>query len=140
MKVYIITSGIYSDYSIDTVYMDKESAIAHLIAHSKDAIYDGMRIEEYEVGEKKSAHGKQIYEVNLYRGEWHIEVANAIEDSEYYINGMIRAERLRHQHPTQAEWSFTQIVITDRGEDVALKIAQDNFYMKKLKMIEEGKV
>lgn len=138
MKAYIVTSGEYSDYSIDAVYMDRESAEAYLMAHYKDS-WGGMRVEEYEVGEQKSAHGKRIYEVNLYRGKWYIKATNAIEGADY-TEGIIQAERYPHQHPSQAKWSFTQTVITDRGEDVALKIAQDNFYMLKQKQIEEGRV
>lgn len=52
MKVYIVTSGEYSDYCIRKVFLDKEKAdkCAEL-ANRIGAAYDDCRVEEYETSD-----------------------------------------------------------------------------------------
>ena len=49
MKIYIITSGCYSDYHIDAVTDDKEKAEFLKLKYSNE--YDPANIEEYDTDE-----------------------------------------------------------------------------------------
>jgi hypothetical protein len=49
MKVYVVTRGEYSDYSIDKVFLDKEKAEKYAELYSKGNCYDTTRVEEYIV-------------------------------------------------------------------------------------------
>jgi hypothetical protein len=51
MKVYVITSGEYSDYSIDRVFLDKEKAERYVKLSQGE--YDSTRLEEYETDDDK---------------------------------------------------------------------------------------
>lgn len=46
-KIYIVTSGNYSDYSIDAVFSTKEKAVDYVEQHGTY-----FRIEEYDIGEE----------------------------------------------------------------------------------------
>lgn len=46
MKVYIVTSGEYSDYMINQVFLDREKAELYCAAQETD--WDKPRIEEYD--------------------------------------------------------------------------------------------
>ena len=47
-KVYIVTSGVYSDYAIDEVFDNREDAEKYICLHNNDG-YWNMRIEEYDI-------------------------------------------------------------------------------------------
>lgn len=52
-KVYIITSGEYSDYHIKRVFLSREKAISYLNRVEQDS-YDNYNIEEFELDDDKS--------------------------------------------------------------------------------------
>ena len=47
-KVYIVTSGAYSDYSIEKVFDNREDAEKYICLYNNDG-YWNMRIEEYDI-------------------------------------------------------------------------------------------
>ena len=47
-KVYIVTSGAYSDYSIEEVFDNREDAEKYICLYNNDG-YWNMRIEEYDI-------------------------------------------------------------------------------------------
>lgn len=47
-KVYIVTSGAYSDYSIEKVFDNREDAEKYICLHNNDG-YWNMRVEEYDI-------------------------------------------------------------------------------------------
>lgn len=49
--IYIVTSGEYSDYHIDAVFLDKESAEIYCTIHNGKENYDFCHIEEYSVSD-----------------------------------------------------------------------------------------
>ena len=65
MKVYIVTSGEYSDYQIESVFSDKEKAEKYIDTHDSD-----MEIEEYDLDYYKEKD-IDFYEVVIseYKGE-----------------------------------------------------------------------
>lgn len=67
MKIYIITSGSYSDYSIDTVFLDKELAEEYVDKHNNcgdEYYHDDTVIEEYSIEENLD---KYVYNVSMKR-------------------------------------------------------------------------
>lgn len=51
MKIYVVTSGCYSDYGIDAVFVDKKEAAKFAAVKDKDNNYMTYRIEEYETAD-----------------------------------------------------------------------------------------
>lgn len=45
MKLFVVTSGEYSDYGIDRIFLDEEKAKNYVKYHSRD--FGGVRIEEW---------------------------------------------------------------------------------------------
>ena len=54
-KVYVVTSGEYSDYGIDSIFSNKEAAEKHC------ATWDGSNIEEYELEDGTNIVIDQVY-------------------------------------------------------------------------------
>lgn len=59
MTVYIVTSGVYSDYAIDAVFSTKEMAEKYIATNNTD--YPYTYIEEYEVDSDKVITNNTIY-------------------------------------------------------------------------------
>lgn len=47
-KVYIVTSGTYSDYAIEEVFDNREDAERYICLHDNDSYLD-MSVEEYDI-------------------------------------------------------------------------------------------
>lgn len=47
-KVYIVTSGTYSDYAIEEVFDNREDAEKYICLHDNESYLD-MRVEEYDI-------------------------------------------------------------------------------------------
>ena len=62
MKVYIVTSGTYSDYHIEAVFSTEEKAKAYIEIHGD---YDNRMIEEYYVDVESTEREKAIYIVYI---------------------------------------------------------------------------
>ena len=75
MKVYIITSGEYSDYGIDKVFLDKAKAEEYVRLNSRK--YDEPTIEEYETSDETFEIGR--YEIKKY-------LSIQYQDKNYYGN------------------------------------------------------
>ena len=59
-KIYIVTSGCYSDYRIERVFSTKEKANEFIQQHGTD-----YRIEEYVVDEEKVKKEEKIWDVEI---------------------------------------------------------------------------
>lgn len=72
MKVYICTSGEYSDYHIDAVFTDEEQAKLYCATHSCEC--DPPGIEEWESDEVKLDTSLEIFEkwVARFNSEGHL--------------------------------------------------------------------
>lgn len=53
MKIYVVTSGCYSDYGIDAVFVDKKEAAKFAAVKNKSGNYTTYRIESYETDDGK---------------------------------------------------------------------------------------
>lgn len=61
MKVYVCTSGCYSDYCIHRVFLDKDVADKY-----KQMLYDGNDVEEYETDDELIRNSKHFVEQNAW--------------------------------------------------------------------------
>lgn len=48
MKVYVVTTGEYSDYGIDKVFTNRKEAMLYCANRNRKDAYDEYRIEEYD--------------------------------------------------------------------------------------------
>jgi hypothetical protein len=76
MKIYIVTSGSYSDYHIDAVFTDEEQAKLYCAVHDND--YDTPGIEEWEADEVKLETSLEVADkwVAKFDFEGHLECLN----------------------------------------------------------------
>lgn len=70
MKVYLVTSGCYSDYSVDAVFSTREKAEAYIENYNERSIYDGdfNEIKEYDMDAPLETH-KILYSVRFGKAE-----------------------------------------------------------------------
>lgn len=71
MKVYIVTSGFYSDYHIDAVFLDKAQAEYYCALHN----LEDAHIEEYDTDEHVIECQKPIFK------EWSVHFRNGETES-----------------------------------------------------------
>ena len=93
-KVYIVTSGTYSGYSIDGVFLDEdeaESFAKKLRMHS--SIYDDASVETWTVGGDFAPDGMAYYTLHIWDDE--IKVAEKTQRSTY-IDGEIGVPSLQY--------------------------------------------
>jgi len=69
MKIYVITSGEYSNYHIDTVLTNKKEAIKYIEKYDKDnEWHDDISIEVWENGEKIDEI--ELIKIQKKKSEW----------------------------------------------------------------------
>lgn len=133
MTIYVVTSGQYSDYGIDAVFLDKRKAAIYLAAHEdyEDYFSDTLRIEEWEtqddtiaVAPEKSINWKYCFSRNL-RGEFVVSACHTTLESETKIN--------RNGYGIIVGIS---VCLPEKDEAKAQKIMQDT--LAKIKAEEEG--
>ena len=123
MKIYIVTSGSYSDYGIDAVFTDHEKALEFV------RIFNGgsYNIEEYESDPKippKIREGYWIYKVTLYKNG---DLYGIYEyDSEFFYidspNFKLNEPKIRK---TFDEQDVMDIIVQALTEEGAIKIANE---------------
>lgn len=72
MKIYIVTSGCYSEYGIDAVFLDKTEAEKYIaVKNEQNSWHDSYCIEEYESQDGKIDIGNNVigYEYNGFVSE-----------------------------------------------------------------------
>jgi hypothetical protein len=105
-KVFIVTSGEYSDYNIEAVFSSKELANKYIDEKKKqrnyNADYDNYQIEEYTVNfddfvKNKIIHGYNFYTVNMNKQGDVIKVIRTTEYADcnyiFYNNDTLLAYR-----------------------------------------------
>jgi hypothetical protein len=63
-KVYVVTSGQYSDYGINAIFSTRERALDYIQAFDTSHKYDTMNIEEHELDVLKP-EGRRAFKVRL---------------------------------------------------------------------------
>lgn len=77
-KVYIVTSGEYSDYGIVAVFKTKEEAELLLKQHNYEGLYYKYRIEEYEFDKPLN---RPYYTVSICGGDANVNEAEEYSES-----------------------------------------------------------
>lgn len=132
MKVYVITSGEYSDYGICAVTLDKEQAELLKVRYSDK--WDEAYIEEYDTDDYKieaSDINKHKYKV-VFNESHEIHTCNEINYSYGGKHGEIDDCRLwfKYADGSRKCYSYIVVIYVDAyDEDHAKKIAKD-IYMK----------
>ncbi len=127
-KVYLVTSGEYSDYGVNAVFSNEQLAKAYVDIYSREGIYcEEYQIEEYGLDfmEKQLRKGLGAWEVNIWKDQQPASVSmNDSETIKEHGTEII-------EHPT-----CFSIYCFARDHDHAKKIAQDRF--AKFRAEEEG--
>ncbi len=112
MRIYVITSGEYSDYRIETVFTDKRKAEIYAATHSAN-------IEEYEADECQVSSNTDVYVVHEFTARRGVVEPGC--DIQYTTRRQeSRINRSRYCY-------FIYVCLDERNEDKARKIAQDIF-------------
>lgn len=68
-KIYVVTSGEYSDYGIDAIFSTKEKAQEYItIRTNSEYIWNELEIEEYELDRMAEPPEFVFVEKDLYKG------------------------------------------------------------------------
>ena len=65
-KVYIVTSGDYSDYSIDSVFSSREAAEKRCAVWKQEKLWDEPIIEEYELEDGSNVVVEPVYKAMVF--------------------------------------------------------------------------
>lgn len=65
-KVYIVTSGDYSDYSIDSVFSTREAAEKRCAVWRQEELWGDPRIEEYDLEDGSNVVVEQVYKAMVF--------------------------------------------------------------------------
>lgn len=155
MKVYVITAGVYSDYHICCVCIDRETAERRKKLFSDD--YDEAEIEEFDTDEYEEfvkvddqilrRDGKRLYKVMM----------DEYKDGDRMIQRTrVKEQEIRDYNMNETLWSSRSYYTTEcgvyvpgtywgltayaRDEKEALKIAYDRIAKKKWEMLGEAVV
>lgn len=111
MKVYVITSGDYSDYHICAVTLDKEKAEKY--AEHIDTGYQDVNVEEYDTDhiDTYMKYGKSFH-VEIYMPGFRIDYV--------YGNEHERAERIFPHN-----YTMYGVDVNAKDKDHAVKVATD---------------
>ncbi len=119
-KVYVVTSGEYSDYGIEEIFSEVGLAEAYISIHKRHEEYeDEFRIEEYGLDPLAEQLRKGI-------GTWEVYVHN---DSDDFIAASPSDGTTVRKHGTKviAADSYLTTYCFARNHAHAEKIAQDRF-------------
>lgn len=138
MKIYIATSGIYSDYHIDAVFTDKNQAEIYAAIHGNDAF--SIEIEEWDSDEiKLSPHEiYNLYEIRLTDEMKEVSVSDRLTISEK--KPKIRKEK-HDLGFCRFVYGYTAVFTTERdvSREQAVKIARDYIYQYRMEQIENDR-
>lgn len=124
MKIYVVTSGCYSEYGIDAVFVDKKEAAKFAAAKNKSDNYTTYRIESYE-----TADGEIDIRNNIVGFEY-----STFVESDYFMN-----ETLYVSHDpvpkfkSEASNYWLCVWLEEEDYELAEKILRDRFAEYKAK-------
>lgn len=118
MKIYVVTSGEYSDYCIEAVFTDKEKAKLYCAAHEKYTA-DYPRIEEYDTEDDAITGGAPV------RRYCEVKVVTITDPDRYYVKQFYGFARENSVVKDHFGYSVTFEVRRKTSRERAIKIAQD---------------
>lgn len=113
-KIYIVTSGEYSDYSIEAVFSTKNKAESYIQQHGT-----GYRIEEYDLDEEVEKK-TQIWSVtfNLKDKSFESALPTTYKIDKYKDTCIVWESRV---------YSYIEFIVESDNMDKARKIASERF-------------
>lgn len=125
-KIYVVTSGSYSDYCIDEVFEDKRKAEIYCATRNTqyDLIFIEHRIEEYEIADENieyEADIKTAYRFEIFESDKKRHRKSGILKR---VNEIDSAEVIRERYSGEL---LAIITIPTDSWSKAFKIAQDMF-------------
>lgn len=125
-KIYVVTSGSYSDYGIERVFKDKRKAEIYCATRNtqSDLISIKHRIEEYEIADEKieyEADIKTAYRFEIFESDKKSQRKSGILKR---VNEIDSAEVIRERYSGEL---LAIITIPTDSWSKAFKIAQDMF-------------
>ena len=131
-KVYIVTKGRYSDYSIYGVFTDKEVAEEQAAQISGEKDWDKGSVEEYDIlTEPKMPPGFKSYIVSMdQNGD-----CDLVEQNEGLGNGVGYAQADYHTKPVTYNGRAFFYISTNKGKEGAVKIVNE----RRIQLIAENK-
>lgn len=134
MKVYIVTSGCYSDYTIEAVFLQKAEAELYIATKTAELSSPWQWAEYNEIEEYDTGDGKITTAPNRKTGHFYwIDVTwsqIAVEHQIMFEDDARKKSQLLHEKGSVCVW------LPKKNEAKAKKILQDR--MAELKAGEEG--
>lgn len=124
MKVYVVTSGEYSDYHIDAVFIDRDLAYKYATVRQLKDKWSGYDVETYDTDDIK------IADVNAEEEEIRPHIAYRCE---FLLNGTLQEGRdvvknTWDEPVGESRYSKNIVVYVPKGDksvEECIKIAQD---------------
>lgn len=116
MKVYIVTSGCYSDYSIDAVFTDRKKAEMYCAIHNEE----DQDIEEWETEDDSITVDKPV--LKRWVGIRTRDGVSKVEEEGYCLNSIF------HVHEKYYYGGYDRIIMStsiDKTAEQAQKIMYD---------------
>lgn len=117
-KVYIVTTGCYSDYTIDSVFSDREKAKRH-------AELIGGRVNPYNVDDiKVDMKAEYIYGVDIYGDIMRVEIINP---GDMPLNEELGVVQYTFPRINDRSVFWAHVYVKASSAEKAKKIAVDKF-------------
>lgn len=114
MTIYLVTSGAYSDYGVDAVFLEEKKAMLYCAVRNIKQP-DSFRIEEYEtLDDNINTDGQNVaYGYHIVLGSFH--------------TWRVESKFITFLKPSHMNEKATEayVYLTQNDEDKAIKIAQD---------------
>lgn len=133
MRVYIITSGEYSDYEIEHVTLDKEKAERYCAVLNGKSRYEDYRVEEYKLDDFEVSENLEI--------KWRVNVRIY---NPYGLNAKAEIRDIfkvsadaKDDIVVRADYAYVPVLMKKLDEDKACKIALDRLAKWKAEQLEK---
>lgn len=128
MKIYVVTSGCYSDYGIDAVFVDKKEAAKFAAVKNKSDSYTTYRIES-RIESYETADGKIDIGNNIVGFEY-----SAFVKDDYFMNETLYVSSDPvPKFKSEASNHLFHVWLEEENYDLAEKILRDRFAEYKAK-------
>lgn len=99
MKIYVVTSGSYSEYFIEKVYLSKENADKYCSIYAKNNSTE-YRVEEYETSDDEICYGVTV--IIIYYNQF---VDGSTPEMEIYLKPESNQEVMKDKGFYRNEWA-----------------------------------
>lgn len=157
MKVYIVTSGAYSDYRIETVFLTEEKANLYVKLHRHEDGWNDMCVNEFETQDENLIGSVDdvlyFYEYKVDDGqlksrfitprspyaftdnhEGLMQFAEYLDDNSYVV-----ADESSYFCETKDNGDYFGVVVKEDDPNKAFKIATDKWFVYLWHLVEMGK-